>query len=297
MLSRLFGRAIVCMLIVSGMMYAGCGGTRREPSEPNEVTTSTAATTTADPTASPVKTGQQTPVTTQLSEPQDTKEAATPVPTEVGPSIVPTPIGPTPTIPPVPSRVPPPPPASVAGADTMQSSIVEFPIGVAVVTMNHQGTGQFTVRLQSIDGSFDRIVGSGSGTWKGSKGVIINQAGEYHFAVEAVGSWQIDVQWPTPETAQVVDVPFQQAGTGDQAVYFVVVETGTYTASVTHDGAGNYSVETITSEGRRYISNFHGTGQSSASTEFSVRGKAFEFLLFNVNANGNWTIQVNPQGE
>lgn len=204
----------------------------------------------------------------------------------------PTQMGPTPTIPPVPTSVPPPPPASVVGDGTALSDAVTFPEGVAVVTMNHDGDGVFSVRLQRLDKSFDRLIGSGTGTWKGSKGIFISQPGDYVFSVEASGSWQIDVQWPTPETAPVSEEPFQYSGTGDQAVYFVIARTGEHTTTISHDGAGNYTVETMTSEGRRYINTFHGTGQTSASSSFVVRGKAFEFLLFNIRANGNWTISV-----
>lgn len=136
-------------------------------------------------------------------------------------------------------------------------------------------------------------MGEGTGIWKGSVGVVIRDPGEYHFWVQAEGDWQIDLQWPTPETSPVSETPFTASGTGDQAVYFVLVQTGHHTISMTHDGAGPFSVASLTSEGRNYIDRFSGSGPSSASLEFTITGKAFEFLLLNVRADGNWTIELN----
>jgi hypothetical protein len=82
---------------------------------------------------------------------------------------------------------------------------------------------------------------------------MVRDAGEYLFSVQADSGWQIDVMWPTPETAPVTEAPFSQSGTGDQAIYFVLVKTGQHTLSITHDGVGSFSAYVMTSEGRRYI--------------------------------------------
>ena len=172
------------------------------------------------------------------------------------------------------------------------SALVQFSVGLAVITMNHTGTGPFRVRLQNSDLDFDRPVGDGTGVWKGSIGVALRDAGAYTFSVQSEGDWQIDVMWPTPENAPVSETPFLYSGTGDQAIYFVVVQTGSRTLSITHDGGGSYMVSTITSEGRQYIEKVSGSGPTSASREFTIRDKAFEFLLLNVEATGNWTIEL-----
>jgi hypothetical protein len=182
----------------------------------------------------------------------------------------------------------------VTGEGTTASTSVSFPKGLAVITMNHTGKERFRVRLQSRDGSFDRLMGQGTGTWKGSRGVMVQTAGEYVFSVVADGQWQIDVLWPTPETAPVAEVPFQHSGTGDQAVYFVVVQTGPHRLTMTHDGIGEFTARVLTSEGRRYLGNLRGQGSATETLDMTIREKAFEFLMINIGANGNWTIELEP---
>ena len=121
---------------------------------------------------------------------------------------------------------------------------------------------------------------------------MIRNAGEYQFSVQADSNWQIDIVWPTPETTLVSDAPFSHSGTGDQAVYFILVQTGQHSLTMSHDGAGAFSAYLITREGRRYIDKVSGVGPSSASREFTIRDKAFEFFIVNVQATGNWTIQL-----
>jgi len=138
----------------------------------------------------------------------------------------------------------------------------------------------------------NQVVGQGKGSRKGSAAIRIPETGEYVFDVEADGRWQIDVVWPTPETAPVSEVPFTASGTGDQAVYFVLVQTGSHTLTMTHDGVGNFSVMPMTSEGRRYIDTLRGTGASMVSQEFTIRDHAFEFLMLNIRTNANWTVRI-----
>ncbi len=158
--------------------------------------------------------------------------------------------------------------------------------------MNHSGTGRFRVRMVTDISEAGRPLGEGTGIWKGSTAVIIRDTGEYYFSVQGDAGWQIDVMWPTPETAPVSDAPFTHSGTGDQAIYFVLVQTGDHTLSMTHDGSGGYSAYVVTSEGRRYVDKVGGVGTTSASREFSIRDKAFEFCIVIVQATGNWTIQI-----
>jgi hypothetical protein len=178
------------------------------------------------------------------------------------------------------------------GDGTTTSAAVPFPKGIAVVTMNHTGNGRFRVQMEGQNSSFDKELAEGTGGYKGSTGVMVNQAGEYVFSVKADGHWQIDVLWPTPTTAPVFELPYQYSGTGDQAVYFVLVQTGPHTLTMTYDGAKSFSVQSMTSEGRNYIERFRGSGPSTASMEFTIRDKAFEFLMFNVRADANWTLDI-----
>lgn len=284
---------IVWTLALSGMAVASCGGDSGEPSRatdiPVEATVDAAVTSTVMRPERPTRTSESVP----SAEPESTtSDTEAPTATERAPAVSPTPMGPTPTIPPVPTRVPPPPPATVTGAGSGLSAPVQFPVGLAVITMNHTGSGPFRVRLQNADLDYDRPVGDGTGVWKGSMGVALRDAGEYLFSVQSGGDWQIDVMWPTPENAPVAETPFVYSGTGDQAIYFVVVQTGSRTLSITHDGAGAFMLTSITSEGRQYIEKISGSGSSVASREFMIRDKAFEFLLLNVEATGNWTVEL-----
>jgi hypothetical protein len=274
-------------LLLLTTLVAGCGGNSGDRTEEPSVS----STSIALPTQATLPT--QTPELQTTRTPDPAPTASAPSPT-IATLTTPTPMGPTPTTPPVATVAPPPPPANVTGDGTTASTPVAFPKGLAVITMNHTGKERFRVRLQSRDGSFDRLMGQGTGTWKGSRGVMVQSAGDYVLSVVADGQWQIDVIWPTPETAPVAEVPFRHSGTGDQAVYFVLVQTGPHRLTMTHDGTGEFSTRVLTSEGRRYLGILSGADSATATLDMTIREKAFEFLMLNVGANGNWTIELQP---
>jgi|GEM_PF-4511763 len=288
---RLMQRTIALALIVVMVLTSSCGGSGGD--SPSEVPATSDATTSVAPTkprpAKETRTTGPTPTEQEPSgSPSSTMEAVQPT----QPSASPTPMDPTPTVPEFPTPVPPPPPMTLTGSGSTTTADIAFPVGLAVVTMNHNGTGRFRVRLQTEDLDVDRLIGEGTGIWKGSFGVMLHDAEDYRFTVVADGDWQVDVMWPTPETAPVAEAPFSYSGTGDQAVYFVLVQTGQHTLTLAHDGEGPFSVQPITHEGRRYIDRFSGAGTGTAAIDFVVRDKAFEFLLLNIRAAGNWTITL-----
>lgn len=306
---RMFGLTV---LALSLSLLAACGGSDTDTTEPTPApspatiqptvvatptpTIEDVPTQAPEPTPSPVNTTEisatETLEATAVPEVTATQKTDTPSPTPEDRPTALAPGDPSPTIPPVATAIPPPPPTSVTGEGTAMSDPVNFPVGVAVVTMHFTGSNFSRVQMLSQDGDFDRFIGNGRGTWKGSFAIPINDAGEYVFEVESEGPWQIDVLWPTPETASVSEVPFEQSGAGDQAVYFVLVQTGTHTLTLTHDGEGPYSMKPVTSEGRLYIDQLSGNGATSASIEFTINNTAFEFLILNIRADANWTVAI-----
>lgn len=68
-----------------------------------------------------------------------------------------------------------------------------FPLaeGTVVFEVEHRGEGAFVVNLVNEQGGVVDEVARGAGVFGGSKGVRVPRTGEYHFDVQAPGTWSV----------------------------------------------------------------------------------------------------------
>ncbi len=84
--------------------------------------------------------------------------------------------------------------------------------------------------------------------------------------------------------------PITLTGTGQQATKTVTLPTGGYRVTMTHDGQDNFIVHLVDSGGNTIGSSLaNEIGPQNISQVINVAGGDY---LFNVEADGNWTIKI-----
>lgn len=66
--------------------------------------------------------------------------------------------------------------------------------GVAIFTMNHSGSGNFSVIIKSSSGEYLDLLANDIGSYSGQKTFTVEQDGSYLVEVTASGKWQIDIE-------------------------------------------------------------------------------------------------------
>jgi hypothetical protein len=190
-------------------------------------------------------------------------------------------------------------PAEVSGSGTDVSDTLTLAAGLHLAQLSHTGTAGFVVTLLDSNGVSVVELADGSGAWVGSRGFVIPETGEYVAEVSADGDWSIEIDTRSPTDSIVAELPFEQAGSGSQAVYFVRVTPGEHTLSVTHDGAAGFAATVLSSDGAYTDEVFLTTGIVDQSEVFTVpepaettEGTGDVFLMIDIRASGSWTIRV-----
>jgi hypothetical protein len=186
----------------------------------------------------------------------------------------------------------PPAPVNLAGTGPMLTQPVILEQGFWVVTMRHSGTQRFTVNLFDPDGAIIAPLAAADGGFLGSRAIVIPAAGNYTFEVGADGSWSIDVMRPIPERSATAELPFEQSGSGSQAVYFVKVPPGLHRLIARYEGTGTFTVSVVSSDGEYFDRIISQEGPFDGSGAISISIEPYAWIAIDVRASGNWTIQV-----
>lgn len=165
-------------------------------------------------------------------------------------------------------------------------------VGLTVVTMRHFGTERFEVRLKTASGAGRGQLAGDRGAYQGSRAIAVRESGPYVIDITADGDWELEVNSPIPQESVVRDLPFRVSGTGAQAVYFVKAVPGLHTVTVTHDGQRAFVVSVMNSEARAFDRLIDVTGTFSGTTAMSVINGPFDYLVFDIRADGDWTLTV-----
>lgn len=189
-------------------------------------------------------------------------------------------------------------PVRLSGSGTDVSEPVALGAGVLLAQLTHTGSGTFVVTLLDSSGAEVVELADGSGTWVGTRAVILPAAGEYIAEVTADGDWQIELDARDPATSIISELPFEQTGAGSQAVYFVRVAPGEHTLTATHDGLAGFSVTVLSSDGTFKDEVLATSGVVDTSKAFTVPVPpevAVDdgvYVLIDIRAAGNWTIRI-----
>jgi hypothetical protein len=264
------GRWIALVFIgwLAVVALAACGGSENDTPE---APTPRPAQDSASPTATAMEpSATETQPPTPTFAPTFTATAtATPEPT---PTIEPTPI-----------------PILQQGSGNA-SVPLQLTAGLTVFTMHHYGEARFVARLIDASGEGRGPIVTDSGPYQGSRAIAVRESGSYTLEISADGSWDLEVQHPIPEDSIIMEPPVELTGTGAQAVYFIKAEPGLHTVRLTHNGEREFIVSVMNSNARAFDRVIDATGEFSGRAAVSVRNEPFDYLIFDIRADGDWTL-------
>lgn len=84
--------------------------------------------------------------------------------------------------------------ANFSGSSQTATQAITMRPGLARFEMEHSGSGNFAIWLLNSQGAKQSLLVNEIGSFKGSKAVQIERAGDYLFDVKADGPWKLTVQ-------------------------------------------------------------------------------------------------------
>jgi hypothetical protein len=193
---------------------------------------------------------------------------------------------------PSPEPEPEPAPEPIALSGTGQSATDPFELedGLAIFRMTHQGQGNFIVDLLDESGQSAAPMGlvNEIGSFEGSYAQQVI-AGQHVLDVMADGAWNITIEQPRPNSAPETR-DFE--GVAKTATDFFQLSSGLHTVTLTHQGDGNFIVDMLNQNGASVdpMGLVNEIGSFEGSTTVTVPEDGI--YLFQVEANGPWTISV-----
>lgn len=192
--------------------------------------------------------------------------------------------------PPEPESEPAPEPIALSGTGQSATDPFQLEDGLAIFRMTHQGQGNFIVDLLDESGQSAAPMGlvNEIGSFEGSYAQQVI-AGQHVLDVMADGGWNITIEQPRPNSAPETR-SFE--GTAKTATDFFQLSSGLHTVTLTHQGDGNFIVDMLNRDGVSVdpMGLVNEIGPFEGSTTVTVPEDGV--YLFQVEANGPWTINV-----
>ncbi len=178
----------------------------------------------------------------------------------------------------------------LSGAGQEATDPFDLEPGLAIFRMTHQGQNNFIVDLLDESGQSAAPMGlvNQIGSFEGSYAQQVT-AGQHVLDITADGSWNITVEQPRPDSAPETR-SFE--GTGKTATEFFQLTEGLHTITLTHQGDANFIVDILNRDGAAVdpMGLVNEIGAFEGSTTVTVPEDGI--YLFQVEANGPWTINV-----
>ena len=202
----------------------------------------------------------------------------------------------------------------------------ELKPGLVLIKAQHQGTGEFRVRvinefqLEGMKKSGALHFGAGSrkgrvasvgateggeflphvGAYEGtrlhnvSKGNINGLTpGSYVIQVAADGEWRVEIEQPDWDDGQAP--PFRWSGTGDSVEGPIKLDAGTIPVKVTHNGSSNFLVELLKVDGIQTLIIVNQLGEYQGTAGFQIHpiiGAQPGVYGVAIKADGDWTVEL-----
>lgn len=172
------------------------------------------------------------------------------------------------------------------GDGTGETPAFDVDAGLLFASFTHDRTDPFAIDIEPIDGQVPNDVLARTAGHRSGESVLAIERGEYRLAVDAEGSWLVEVYQPAIHSDDLQELPLERIGAGSGLVGpFWTAEDGSIRA--VHDGDGDFIVDMYSANGaREQIVNTTGTFESTRS--FVADASAW----LNVEASGEWTITV-----
>lgn len=193
---------------------------------------------------------------------------------------------PTPTSTPVPT--PTPVTQSFSGQGHRAISSIQLETGLTIVTMTHTGSSNFIVWLRDSNGQDVELLVNRIGSFDGSTAFGITDSGPYALDIDADGAWTIGIEQLKPTSAP--GVPRTFTGTGPKASPVFWLDDVLTTFDMSHDGASNFGIWLLDSNGDPVDLLVNEIGDFDGSTAVGV--PAAGVYILDIEADGAWTVGV-----
>ncbi len=190
-----------------------------------------------------------------------------------------------------PEPVPEPEPIDLTGVGATATEPFQLEPGLTIVNMAHQGSANFIADLLDESGASVAPMGlvNEIGSFEGSQAVQIPAGGQHLLNVDADGSWGFTIEQPRPTDAPQTT---SFSGTSKTATEFFRLSGGLHRIQLTHQGDANFIVDLLDVNGASVVPMgiTNEIGPFDGSQAVTVPGDGI--YLFQVDANGPWTIEV-----
>ncbi len=197
---------------------------------------------------------------------------------------------------PIPPTVPPPaaPSPHVEINGRGQQAIPGVHLLAGLMTVNSSFTGQynFIAELQDSTGKTVALLANTIGTGSTSKAFRVPATGDYILNVTLGNGPWVFAFVPIGAFEQQSSVPLPQSfsGTGNQNTPLFTANAGAVFVAGSHNGTRNFIVEVLDSRGQVVALAANAIGNTTTSQ--SIRIPARGIYVFNVTADGDWTIDA-----
>ena len=179
-------------------------------------------------------------------------------------------------------------PITLSGSGQMATDLFELESCLAIFKLSYQGDRNFIVHLLDENGSqVGQSVVNVIGSFDGSQAMQA-KAGQHVLDVQASGPWNITIEQPrfssAPQTTSF-------NGAGQTASEPFRLSKGLTTFNMNHQGSRNFIVHLLDKNGAKVggsLVNEIGPFEGSKA----IRVPKDDIYLFDVQADGPWTIQV-----
>ena len=201
----------------------------------------------------------------------------------------------------------------------------ELKTGLVLVKSQHQGTGEFRIRvinefqLEGLERSGALHFGSGSrkgrvasvgateggeflphvGPYEGVRlhnvsGANINglTPGSYVVQVAADGEWRVEISQPEWDDGD--SPPFSWSGIGDTVKGPIKLDAGTIPVKVTHNGSSNFFIQLLNVDGIQTHIVVNQLGEYEGTASFQIHpiiGVQPGIYGVSIKADGDWTVE------
>lgn len=196
---------------------------------------------------------------------------------------------------------PPPEPITLSGYGDDVTSSFNLNEGIAIFESNHNGGSNFAIWVYNADtGEREDLLVNEIGSYYGRKilgvysGYSDLKPGRYLLEVTAGGSWEVNIEQPSPSTAS--KLPQSRSGSGADVPepFYLESGKGAVRFDLEHSGSSNFAIWLYSISGDREELLVNEIGNYDGSVLVSVGGyeASTGIHYISVEADGSWQVEI-----